>query len=99
LNNAGAGVSRVYGYSHDANNAPSVGDNINVLNASRCGSVSTNFISITRQAADGGRIISDQGDIITICLDNEPDQVLFTPILLQLVWIIPLSLPMRITIF
>jgi hypothetical protein len=79
LNNAGAGVSRVYGYSHDANNAPSVGDNINVLNASRCGSVSTNFISITRQAADGGRIISDQGDIITICLDNEPDQVLFTP--------------------
>ena len=79
LNNAGVGVSLVYGYSHNAANAPSVGDNINVLNALTCGSVSSNSISITRQAADGGSIISDQGDIITICLDSDPDQVLFTP--------------------
>lgn len=72
-------VSRIYGYSHDAISTPVPGDNVNILSTEACGDLSENFITVTRQSADGGSLISELGNEFTICVDEVADPVLFTP--------------------
>lgn len=75
----GGSTVRIYGYSYGNNEVPQVGDRILILDNEACGSLSNNFITIIRQAADGGTIISDMGDKLTICKDTVSDNVLLTP--------------------
>lgn len=79
LEGSGISVSRIYGYSHNAANSPTLGATITGLGIPTCGDVSANFITVTKQAAAGGTIISDQGDQVLLCIDQESDPILFTP--------------------
>jgi hypothetical protein len=72
-------VTRIYGFSHDAISTPAPGDNINIIATEACGDLSENFITVTRQSADGGSLISELGSEFTVCIDEVADPVLFTP--------------------
>ncbi len=75
LSAAPAGTCRVWGWSYSGEPVPTVGDPISTLADGACEAISTDFITVNREVANGGTLDSDFGTDVEICIDGQPDPI------------------------
>ena len=79
LSSAPPGECHIWGWSYRGEGDPIPGDNISTLTDGACEAISTNFITVTRQApapvcnVDGGTISTS--DRTSLCVDGIPDPI------------------------
>ncbi|MEM7391773.1 MAG: hypothetical protein AAF492_05430, partial [Verrucomicrobiota bacterium] len=78
LDGAPPGICRVYGISYSGTLDTTTGVPVGSVSSDECFELSANWVTITRQQADGGGLGSDQGLDVAICKDGLPDPVTIT---------------------
>ena len=80
LSDAPAGTCRIWGWSYRGLDDPIVGDNISTLNDDDCEAISSNWVTVIREAAANCDIVTnditlDDGTTtnVPICVDGNPD--------------------------
>ena len=71
LSGAPAGECRIWGWSYSGLPDPIMGDDISTLDDDACEDISTNYVSVFREAPDGGTVYVDgKDDYIGACVGN-----------------------------
>ncbi|MTB52537.1 T9SS type A sorting domain-containing protein [Lewinella sp. W8] len=78
LSGAPAGTCRIWGWSYRGEGDPVLGEDISTLADGDCEAISSNFITVVRQATDcmasgGGIMLEDGSTAATICVDGVAD--------------------------
>ncbi|MEL7120226.1 MAG: T9SS type A sorting domain-containing protein, partial [Bacteroidota bacterium] len=79
LSGAPVGVCRIWGWSSKGEPAPIMGENISTLSDGDCESISSNFITVYREIADGGTVaLTDSSTSFANCVGNIVFDVIHT---------------------
>ncbi len=75
--NDGIGINQVWGVSYSGNLLAQVGDDISQATLSdACYALSNNSIEVIRDLPNGDVIVSNQGDVVDICVNDDQEDVI-----------------------